>query len=139
MVARLALLALVGIRTSVLAATSAKAAREAADAIADAAADAARPLPRAAFGLLMQAVTANADAAMRAKGWSPAAIQRQWGMGHVGTETEQQVLYAERLRSTRPKPSAICEVGFNAGHSAALFLALTAPQVAPAHLDLASD
>ena len=73
-------------------------------------------------------VTANAEQALLAAGKSLQEVSDYFSMmGHIGTEDEQLVAYSRAVLE-RWRVRAVCEVGFNAGHSAALFLALTSPQ-----------
>ena len=78
--------------------------------------------------VLMCAVTRNAADAMRAAGMNTRRIEAYFAhMGHIGTEDQQLLGYARAVIEHRPVRQ-VCEVGFNAGHSAALFLALTGTQ-----------
>ena len=78
--------------------------------------------------VLMCAVTRNAAYAMRAAGMNTRRIEAYFAhMGHIGTEDQQLLGYARAVIEHRPVRQ-VCEVGFNAGHSAALFLALTHAQ-----------
>ena len=78
--------------------------------------------------VLMCAVTRNAAYAMRAAGMNTRRIEAYFAhMGHIGTEDQQLLGYARAVIEHRPV-RRVCEVGFNAGHSAALFLALTHAQ-----------
>ena len=45
--------------------------------------------------------------------------------GHIGTESRRGLLGDARAVIGHQPARQVCEVGFNAGHSAALFLALT--------------
>jgi hypothetical protein len=104
---------------------------EAADAVkAIAAAVAQGELPRRELLLtLMSEVTQSAESAMRRARMSAFKIRMWWpGMGHIGTEGPQIMDYVRFVVSMQPAPSHVCEIGFNAGHSAALFLAVTPPQ-----------
>ena len=78
--------------------------------------------------VLMCAVTRNAADAMRAAGMNTRRVEDYFAhMGHIGTEDQQLLDYARAVIDHRPVRQ-VCEVGFNAGHSAALFLALTGAQ-----------
>ena len=78
--------------------------------------------------VLMCAVTRNAADAMRAAGMNTRRVEDYFAhMGHIGTEDQQLLGYARAVIEHRPVRQ-VCEVGFNAGHSAALFLALTGAQ-----------
>eukprot|EP00667_Euglena_gracilis_P007446 EG_transcript_7527 len=64
-----------------------------------------------------RAATANAISAYKKKGNKGNPF---WGMGHVGEVPFEVLSYAEAVRQSGIRK--VCEVGFNAGHSAAIAL-----------------
>jgi len=91
-----------------------------------------------AIAQLMAAMSANANAVLSANEYSEQRIEEFWSHnGHIGTEREQHMDYVRELLKLGPRVKHICEVGLNAGHSAALFLAVTSHHEAVYHsLDL---
>jgi hypothetical protein len=47
------------------------------------------------------------------------------GMGNTGNDVRQPVALFDMVRLNKPKPNVICEIGFNVGHSAAVWMAAT--------------
>ena len=80
---------------------------------------------------VMDAVSHNAESALLKQGKSKHAVLAFFGKyGNIGTEPAQLLAYVRALVCLDTPPSHVCEVGLFQGHSAALFLALTAHQAA---------
>lgn len=81
---------------------------------------------------IMDAVSHNAESALRRqRGWSKHRVLSFLGRyGNIGTEPAQLLAYVRALLCLDTPPRNVCEVGLFEGHSAVLFLALTARQVA---------
>jgi len=87
-----------------------------------------------AIANLAATMTKNANVKLAATGMDTQRIAQWWlGNGHIGTERAQHMDYVKEMLSLGPGIKHICEVGLNAGHSAAIFLAVTAQHDAVYH------
>ena len=85
--------------------------------------------PLASLLTIMDAISHNAESALLKSGWSKNKVLAFFGRyGNIGTEPAQLLAYVRALLCLDTPPSSVCEVGLFQGHSAALFLALTARQ-----------
>ena len=97
--------------------------------IADAVAGKMLP-PLASIVTLMDAVSSNAETAYLRNRSQQEVLGFFGGYGSIGTEPLQMLAYAREFACAAKVPQVVCEVGLFQGHSAALFLALTAHQAA---------